>query len=150
MERLLTIANDLGYAVFFCGMPGDLLASTVPSMRRIFVDSRLTDSEQRGHLAHELGHLHHMHPCARHPRGVGELANERQADRYAARLLIDPDEYAALEAVNPDQHHLADELGIPVEYVLVYESECLTRVQGATYTHARHGINQWAHRAAVA
>ena len=69
---------------------------------------------------------------------------------FAARLLIDPKEYAALEAVNPDQHHLADELGIPVEYVQVFEADCLTRVRGTTYTHARHGLNQWAHRAHVA
>lgn len=150
MERLLKIANCFGFAVFFCGMPGDLLASTVHELRRIFIDCRLTADEQLGHLAHELGHLHHGHPCARHPKTPSELSNERQADRYAARILIDSTRYAELEAINPDQHHLAEELGIPVEYVHVYEQDCLTRVHGVTYAHAREGIGQWAHRAEVA
>lgn len=150
MDRLLEIANRAGYAVFFCGMPGDLLASTVPELRRIFIDSRLTESEQLGHLAHELGHIHHLHPCTRRPRTKSELAIERQADRYAARLLIDPKQYAELEAVNPDQHFLADELGLPIEYIHVYEEDCLTRVRGTTYAHARHGLDQWAHRVDVA
>lgn len=150
MERVLELANRLGYVVFFCALPGDLLACTVHDMMRIFVDSRLTPAEQLAHLAHEVGHVHHGHPCDRHPRTAEARANERQADRFTARLLIDPARYAALEAINPDQHHLADELGVPVEYVAVYEKHCLTRVRGTTYTHAREGIHQWAHRAVVA
>lgn len=150
MERATKAANRLGYAVFVCALPGDILACTVPSIKRIFVDCRLTDDEQGAHLWHEVGHVYHGHPCDKHPRTVSGRANERQADRFAARMLIDPAKYAALEAVNPDQHHLAEELGVPVEYVHVYEQDCLTRVRGATYTHAREGVGQWAHRAEVA
>ncbi|WP_309129448.1 ImmA/IrrE family metallo-endopeptidase [Microbacterium sp.] len=150
MQRLLDMANALGYAVYFCGLRGDLLACTVPALMRIFIDSRLTDSEQQGHLAHELGHVYHDHPCIRHPQTANEHAIERQADRFAARVLIDPIRYAELESVNPDQHYLADELGVPIEYVHVYEAHCLTRVRGVTYTHAREGVGQWAHRVEVA
>ncbi|WP_424937558.1 MULTISPECIES: ImmA/IrrE family metallo-endopeptidase [Bacteria] len=150
MRRLLDAANNHSYVVHFCGLPDDLLACTVPEMRRIFVDSRLTEDEQRGHLAHELGHLHTGDPCVKHPRTAAELARERRADRYAARLLIDPLTYARVEAINPDQHAIADELGIPVEYVHVFEQDCLTQVRGITYVHAKEGIGQWAHRGEVA
>lgn len=150
MRRLLEIANDQGYVVHFCGLPGDLLACTVPELRRIYVDSRLTNDEQHGHLAHELGHLHTGDPCVKHPTSATELARERRADRYAARALIEPREYARIESINPDQHAIAEELGIPVEYVLVFEEDCLTQLRGVTYTHARDGMRQWAHRAEVA
>lgn len=150
MERATASANRLGYAVFVCALPGDMLACTVPAIKRIFIDCRLTDDEQRAHLWHEVGHIHHGHPCNKRACTAADRAIERQADRFAARMLIDPARYAALEAVNPDQHHLADELGVPVEYVYVYEQDCLTRVKGATYAHAREGIGQWAFRVEVA
>lgn len=150
LGRLLDLADRYDIAVMFCVLRGDLLACWVPSMRRIFVSSRLTDEEQEVQLAHELGHAHHGHPCAKHPTTPSELARERQADRFAARLLIDPAHYAVLEAVNPDQHQLAEELGVPVKLIYIFEEDCLTRVAGATYAHAREGIGQWAHRVEVA
>jgi Zn-dependent peptidase ImmA (M78 family) len=150
MQRLLDMANRLDYTVFFCGLPGDLLACTVPDLRRVFIDSRLTHDEQIGHLAHEIGHIHHGHTCSRRRATAHLRANERQADRFAARVLIDPARYAELEAINPDPHHLAEELGVPIDYIRVYEADCLTRVRGITYTHARDGIGQWAHRVEVA
>ncbi|HWU28957.1 MAG TPA: ImmA/IrrE family metallo-endopeptidase [Microbacterium sp.] len=150
MERATAAANQLGYAVMVIALPGDVLACTVPALKRIFVDCRLTEDEQRAHLWHEVGHVFHGHACDKHARTAQGRANERQADRFAARKLIDPAKYAALEAVNPDQHHLADELSVPVEYIHVYEQDCLTRVRGTVYTHAREGVGQWAHRAEVA
>lgn len=114
-----------------------------PDEDRIYFDARLTPSERRSVVAHELGHAHYGHRC-------DTAVTERQADRYAARLLIDPARYAELERVNPDHHYIAEELGVTVDVVYTYESECLTRVRGITYAHSRLGIGQWAYRQEVA
>lgn len=113
-----------------------------PTEQRIYFDMRLTYCERRTTIAHELGHFHHNHDCS-------TRANERQADAYAARLLIDPHEYAALERINPDQHFLADELDVTVDIIFAYEEHCLTRVRGTTYARPKLGSGQWRYRAPV-
>ncbi|WP_433674808.1 ImmA/IrrE family metallo-endopeptidase [Microbacterium gorillae] len=146
LERLLVLAGQYDVVVYISKLRGDLLACWIPSMRRIFLEVRLTDDEQCYHLAHELGHVHLEHPCARTPSTPAELDRERQADRFAARVLIEAPTYARLEAVNSDQHYLADELGVPVKLLRVYEEDLLTKVRGVTYAQPREGVGQWAHR----
>lgn len=114
-----------------------------PSEARIYFDLWLAPMERRSVIAHELGHAHHGHSC-------DSKRNERQADIYAARLLIDPVAYAQLERVNPDQHHLAEELGVTPELIFTYEEHCLTRLHGVTYALPRMGMGQWAYRGAPA
>lgn len=150
MHALLGLARDYDVRVVFSALPGDVLGCWLPRQHVIHIDDRLTPIEQRSVLAHELGHVHHGHLCGSMPAITRENTRERQADRFAARLLIRPAEYARLERINPDQHVLADELGVTVDLIHVYERHCLTRVRGLTYTHAREGLNQWAHRAEVA
>lgn len=106
---------------------------------RIYYDFVLTNNEARVTIGHELGHAHHGHRC-------DSARNEYQADLFAASLLIDPEQYAAVEALNPDQHHIADELGVTTELVLFFEAHCLTRLRGVTYVRARHGRAQAALR----
>lgn len=59
----------------------------------------------RSTLAHELGHACHGHRDAR-PK------HEVQADRFAARNMIDDDHAADLMRWIPDAHKLAAELGV--------------------------------------
>lgn len=146
LARLLAVADQYDIVVFFSKLRDNLLACWVPSMRRIFVEVRLTDDEQHYHLAHELSHVHLDHPCCTHPTTPQEVDRERQADRLAARMLIDSQTYARHEAINPDQHHLADELRVPVKLIRIYEEDLLTKVRGVTYAEAREGVGQWAHR----
>lgn len=150
MDRLLAIAESHGLAVTVCALPGGKRGMWVPELRRIFLSARLTPDEERAVLAHELGHVHYRHACDLRPGERRWREQERQANRYAARLLIDPARYAELEAVDSDQHALAEGLGVPVDLVFVYEEDCLTRVRGMTYAHARDGVGQWAHRESVA
>lgn len=65
---------------------------------------------QREGLAHEIGHWHYGHDWSRdHDRA----RDERQADKYAARLLIAPDDYRAAEnLVGPHPGAVAEELGV--------------------------------------
>lgn len=94
--------------------------------------------KMRSTLAHECGHAFYGHNCT-------QPSFERQARKYAATLLIDPIEYARLEAINPDQHWLAEEFGVTPRIIFDYETFCLSRVRGMTYTLPRIGIGQWAH-----
>jgi len=74
---------------------------------------------QRCTIAHEMGHWHYGHDWTRdHDRA----RDERQADLYAAKLLISPLEYALAEqVVGPHPTPLARELGVTPQLVRVWQ-----------------------------
>lgn len=150
MRALLSLAASQGLTVLSSRLPGDLLGCYVPRQRRIYLDSRLTPAERRSVLAHELGHAHHGHPCGDDPPPHVLRSRERQADVFAARLLIDAAEYARAERVDPSADAIADELGVTVELIGVYREHCLQRVGTAVYALPRPGAGQRAHRGRVA
>lgn len=77
----------------------------------IILNNRMSYLLQRSTLAHELGHAHYADVATTDPRAHD--AQERRANRYAARLLITPEAYAAAEAlVGPHPGALARELGV--------------------------------------
>lgn len=149
LRDLICHAASLDARVHFAPIEDDpeLLGYFLPSHRRIVIRLGMTTAQSRWVLGHECGHAFYNHYC----QGIhfGDAA-ERQANAYAARLLIDPEEYARLEAINPDQHWLAEEFGVSVECILAYERHCLTRMRGVTYSSARMGVGQWRHRGATA
>lgn len=103
----------MGCRVFFLPLEG--YDGFLATPRDIIVNSRLHSGYQREVLAHELGHVYHGHDW-RHPHD--EARDERQADAYAARLLISPLEYAAAERVyGPHLGALAEALHVSVEIV---------------------------------
>lgn len=142
MLDLIRLAAASGIEIHAAHLTEDVHGYWSPDESRIYFDLQLTPNEVRVTIAHELGHAHHGHCC-------DSDRNEWQADLYAARLLIDPSDYAELEAVNPDQYQLADDLGVTVELIHFYEQHCLTRLHGVTYARARYGRRQWAYRMAV-
>lgn len=139
MLELIRFAASQGIELHASHLEEDVLGYWSPDERRIYFDMQLTPDERRVTIAHELGHAHYGHRC-------DSMRNERQADMYAANLLIDPAVYAAAEDVNPDQHHIAEELGVTVELIEFFEAHCLTRLSGVTYANARHGIARAAFR----
>jgi hypothetical protein len=141
LRQLLHLAASQGLTVHGAHLEEDTLGLYSPDERRIYFDLKLTPFERRSILAHELGHAHYGHDCDS-PR------NERQADIFAARLLIDPAEYAQLERFNPDPHFLADELHVTVDLIHTFEAHCLTRLRGVTYARAKMGLGRWEFRAA--
>lgn len=148
LRDLIRHAGSLGAQVHFAPIEDDpeLLGYFLPRQMRIVIRLGMTLAQSRWVLGHECGHAYYGHQC------IGPASRdraERQANAYAARLLIDPDEYARLEAINPDQHWLAEEFSVSVEGIRAYEDHCLTRLHGVTYSRARMGIGQWAHRSAV-
>lgn len=148
MRDLIHHASTLGVKVHFAHLEDNprLLGYYSPRHKVIVVRLGMTYAQSRWVLGHEAGHAFYDHCC---DGPASRSSAERQANAYAARLLIDPVEYANLEAINPDQHWLAEEFSVHVDGIYAYEEHCLTRMRGVTYSRAREGAGQWAHRALV-
>lgn len=108
MERLLKDADSQGVRVFF--LPLDEVNGFVNADRAVVINSRLSERKQRVVLAHELGHLYHGHDWR---LAHDQERDERQADIYAALILIDPVEYALAERIYDGcLGSIANELGV--------------------------------------
>lgn len=76
-----------------------------PEYNEILISDKLRAGQQRLVLAHEIGHGALMHPDDR-PK------HELQADRFAARNLIDPEHLRDLYKWCPDEGRIISELGV--------------------------------------
>lgn len=87
----------------------------------VYLNHRKSVLTQRVTLAHEMGHWHHGHDWTRtHDRE----RDEHQADLFAARLLIDPLEYALAERiVGEHPGAIARELGVTTRLVELYRGD---------------------------
>lgn len=141
MRQLLARAAACGLSVHGVEMKGGKLGRYVPELRRIYFDLDLSIAERRTVIAHELGHYHYGHDCS-------TATNERQANTYAATMLVDPEWYAELEEINHDAEWIAEEMNVAPYVIVDYRRYCLQRIGNATYTRPRMGIGQWLHRAA--
>lgn len=96
----------------------------LPDHRTIVLRRSMRASHQRNALAHGIGHavLGHRDDRPKH---------ERQADRYAARRLIDPLALRALQAWTQDPAQIAAELGVTRRLLLAYWSDGTTAAESA-------------------
>lgn len=97
-------AEQLGIRVRF----GRLRTSNglwLPEHRTIVIKEGMRAMHTRVALTHEIGHADLGHEDDR-PK------HERQADRYAARKLVDPHRLRELAAWSTDRHRIAHELGV--------------------------------------
>ncbi|WP_223848961.1 ImmA/IrrE family metallo-endopeptidase [Microbacterium hominis] len=85
----------------------------LPDMNTIAIHSRIRAGAQRLVLAHEIGHadLGHRDDRPKH---------EHQADVYAARNLICPDELDDLYKWCPDEQRIISELGVTTRLFRAY------------------------------
>jgi Zn-dependent peptidase ImmA (M78 family) len=85
----------------------------VPQIRTIYLQTRLRAIHERSVLAHEVGHacMGHQESNPRH---------ELQADRWAARHLIDPCELRAAAAASPDPGIWCHELNVSADILERY------------------------------
>lgn len=110
MDDLLRMADDAGIRVMWRDL-GRRRGEYRHSARLITLNPRMSEVLQRSTLAHELGHAHHGDTWTDDPRLLEE--RERRADAYAARLLVDPVEYALAERlVGEHPGAIARELGV--------------------------------------
>lgn len=84
-----------------------------PEYNEIIISDRLRARDQRLVLAHELGHGVLQHPDDR-PK------HEKQADQFAARNLICPEELADLYEWCPDERQIIAELGVTTNLFRAY------------------------------
>ncbi|PZE59791.1 ImmA/IrrE family metallo-endopeptidase [Curtobacterium sp. MCPF17_001] len=129
MER----AAGLGVRVVLTHMPDGLLGGYSPLEGRVYLDLGLTPSERRSVLARELGHVYYGHTCDQGPTSL----LERQADTYAATLLVHPEDYAALERISADAHYIAEELNVTPDVVYAFRRHVLQRLGERTYAGRR-------------
>jgi Zn-dependent peptidase ImmA (M78 family) len=140
MRELLAIAASHGLRVHGAHLDGEKIGVYAPELGRIYFDLSLTHAERRSVIAHELGHHHYRHLC-------DSSDNERQANTYAATLLVDPEWYAELELINHDAEWIAEEMNVAPWTIVDYRKYCLLRLENATYVRARMGAGQWDYRA---
>ncbi len=144
MRDLLMMAARAGLEVHAIEMPEGDLGYYAIDEQRIYFNLLCTPFERRSVIAHELGHHHYGHGCEDDP------PSERQADTYAATLLIDPRSYADLERISHHAEWIADEMGVTPEVIHDYRRYCLQRIGDFTYTRPRMGVGQWLHRGVTA
>lgn len=139
MKDLIAVAARYGLAIHGAHLTDEKLGVYAPELGRIYFDLSLTHAERRSAIAHELGHAHYGHTC-------DSSANERQADAYAAALLVDPRWYAELETINHDAEWIAEEMCVAPWVIVDYRCYHLRRLGDATYSVPRMGVGQWAYR----
>lgn len=120
-DDLLDLAAHNGVRVRSADL-GEISGYYDDDTRCITLDICLATYQVRSTMAHELSHAKHRDRPVRQ-KDVHE-ARERRADADAARMLIDPLEYAAAEAfVGPHAGALAVELGVTRKVVLAFQRE---------------------------
>ncbi len=139
MRELLAHAARLGVSVHIAHLPAPYRGYYDDERQVIVYDFSLTPVERTDVLAHELGHAYYGHRC----QNIRE--QEDAADIYAARLLVDPERYAALEQQGLPVDHIAEELDVTEECVGVFQRHVLTKLRGVTYAGARMGRAQYRH-----
>lgn len=139
MKDLLTKAAEYGLTVHGSHLKNGKIGRYVPDLRRVYFDLSLTAAERRSVIAHELGHAHYGHDH-------DSPQNERQADAFAAKLLVDPDWYAELEQINHDAEWIAEEMTVAPYVIVDYRRYHLQRLGAATYVQPRMGAGMWVRR----
>lgn len=114
-DALIDVAQRRGYRVRW--HRGGPKAAWLPHCNTISLRVGMDDVTTLCSLAHELGHAHYGDPPGHHG------AHELRADRFAARLLITPHDYATTEAIyGPHPNVLAHELGVTVKVLKTWQS----------------------------
>jgi len=115
IESLIQSAEARGYRIRW--HRGGPKAAWLPHRSTITLRVGMDDTTTLHSLAHELGHAHYGDPPGHHG------AHEIRADRFAARLLVSPTEYATTEAIyGPHPATLANELGVTVKVLKTWQN----------------------------
>lgn len=114
IDALIDVAEQRGYHIRW--HKGGPKAAWIPHTSTISVRVGMTDTETLCSLAHELGHAHYGDPPGHIPR------YEQRANRFAARLLISPIDYAVAEQVyGPHPARIACELGVTIDLIETWQ-----------------------------
>lgn len=110
IDALIEVAESRGYRIKW--HRGGPKAAWLPHQHAITIRYDLDDVQALCALAHELGHAHYNDPPGHSP------LLEARADKFAAKLLISPTEYATAEALyGPQPQLIAAELGVTCKII---------------------------------
>ena len=102
------IENDLGEVYGYY--------TQIRRINFILINSKLTESEKRFVVAHELGHaiLHSKitTPCLMHLKNINDIKIEYEANKFAVQLLIDG---SHKDYYIEDKFKIMEYYGIPIE-----------------------------------
>lgn len=114
-NQLIKEAHRQGVKVYFRKLPKHA-GLYVKKDKAIYIDSRLTNAQQRSILAHELGHHFYGHD------GCQPEGQERKAWEYGAHLLIMATDYAKAEIYTDGSvPAIAEYLDVTAEVVEAYQ-----------------------------
>lgn len=115
LNALIEIAENRGYRIMW--HRGGPKAAWLPHHSAVTLRVDLMESATLCALAHELGHAHYHDPPGH------EGWREKRADKFAARLLVSPVEYAAAEALyGPQPQLIAAELGVTIKILKTWKA----------------------------
>ncbi|OFT47043.1 hypothetical protein HMPREF3158_05615 [Corynebacterium sp. HMSC06G04] len=115
VDALIDVAQARGYRIRW--HRGGPKAAWLPHKHAITLRVGMDDATTLCSLAHELGHAHYGDPPGHHG------AHELRADRFAARILVSPTEYAAAETIfGPQPSLIAHELGVTVKVLKTWQT----------------------------
>lgn len=147
-SQLLDLAADIGVQVDYGRLLYERDGVWVPKLRLIRLRPGMHARLHRCVLAHELGHA--VHGDLPNPLGSTPDFQERRAEMWAARRLINPEDYKRAEAeCEGHAGAIAVELGIMRSTVVAYQA-LLLRAEDFTYVARRMGSGQWAARVLAA
>lgn len=111
MIDIHALIADLGVTVeYVTDLPPGRLGEYHDDDSRIRVRHGLTAAQETETLHHEYNHALHRDRST-------HSTLEHRAKPETARMLVDPDRYAAAEAISADAAHLARELGTTITVV---------------------------------
>lgn len=117
------LAHYMGVRVIAATLPHGWWGAYMHSQRTIILRPDLGSTQRLCTLAHELGHAHYGH--------IGVTPKqELQANRWAARLLINHHDLIDAARIHDSTTGLAAELGVMPSVLTTYLEECHARTPG--------------------
>lgn len=143
MELLFDIADQLDVVVEFAPL-ANRDGEYRDDLRRIRLREDMSERLMRWKFGHELGHAVHGH----RPDMFGGTSarQEREANEWAARLLIDLDRFREIELLRGGHvASMAHDFGIVSDGILAFQ-RMLERLGDNVYLKPQHGAGQYANK----
>ncbi|MGW6017812.1 ImmA/IrrE family metallo-endopeptidase [Oerskovia enterophila] len=113
----------MGITVVERCLPGRQRGRYVHSQHSIVLNTRLHSRQKAHTFGHELGHAHYGHEHDEKPGSITGIRQERKADEFAAKLLIDSYDYEVTERMyGPHVPTLAVQLGVTAPMIYAWQS----------------------------
>lgn len=123
MDLLHDLARSMGVTVVERYLPGHQRGRYVHARRSIVLNARMNHRQKNATFSHELGHANYEHEHDTAANAIIAVRQERRADEFAAKLLINSYDYEVTERMyGPHVPTLAVQLGVTVPMIYAWQS----------------------------